>query len=814
MRLVALAVGVCLLAAIAALSQFHRARATRGLARASWVVTAGATSGGGMWAAHVIAMLAFYPGASASFGWHLSVAALGVAIAINCIGFGCAATAPAKWAPAIAGTAVGIGVAGAHCLAMALLDPAGHILWSWQFLSGSVLSGGLIAGGALALALRHPGLRGTVGGAAVLTLGVFVRHAIAMAAIGVGTGMERPSQPPAFSPEALALLIAGAILMVVTISLVAAWADHQVAARARKLVQRIDELSRTKQEALAYSEGKLREQHLRLDTAINNMSQGLCMFDRTARLVVCNERYLQMYDLSSEVVKPGCPLLELLNHRLERGTFAQDPEHYVEDLLAELSSGKTINMMLELEDGRVIAIVNQPMEDGGWVATHEDITERRRAELRIAHLAHHDALTDLPNRAAFNEHLARTLDRARADRVSFAVLFIDFDRFKEVNDVFGHSVGDALLRELARRMQATAQSAFLARLGGDEFTIVAAPDAQNASAAELADRLVGELSGAFDIEGQRLQVTLSIGIAIYPDDGGDAATLLANADAALYRAKAEGRAGVRFFEAEMDMQLRDRRLLQHDLRSAIERGDLTLHYQPLARIEGEVVGFEALARWTHPTRGEITPGTFIPISEESGSIIEIGEWILRQACREAASWPLPLQVAVNLSPVQFRHGDLPTLVHQVLLETGLAPHRLSLEITEGVLMDACSRALSILRRLKVLGVQIAMDDFGTGYSSLSYLQSFPFDKIKIDRTFIANLEVSRHSAAIVRSVVSLGRSLDLPVLAEGVETQAQRAFLRQEGCTEMQGYLIGRPAPIATYADLIGRGPAHKARAG
>jgi predicted signal transduction protein with EAL and GGDEF domain len=298
---------------------------------------------------------------------------------------------------------------------------------------------------------------------------------------------------------------------------------------------------------------------------------------------------------------------------------------------------------------------------------------------------------------------------------------------------------------------------------------------------------------------------LSIGVAIYPNDGTDAKTLIGNADAALYRAKADGRGAIRFFEADMDRRLRERRALQHDLRSALDRGELSLHYQPQARIDGEIIGFEALLRWHHPKHGLVPPATFIPLAEESSLIIPISEWVLHEACREAASWPRPLQIAVNLSSVQFRHGDLPSVVHSILLETGLVPQRLELEITESVLIDDLARAVTMLRRLKSLGVRIAMDDFGTGYSSLSYLQAFPFDKIKIDRSFISNLETNPQSATIVRAVIGLARGLDLPVVAEGVESKDQRAFLAAESCDNLQGYLIGRPRPIEDYAQLLGR---------
>jgi diguanylate cyclase (GGDEF)-like protein/PAS domain S-box-containing protein len=676
-----------------------------------------------------------------------------------------------------------------------------------------------------------------------------------------------------------------------------------------------------------------RAHNLLLDTALNNMSQGLCMFDAEARLVVCNRRYIAMYGLSTDVAKPGCSLRDLLRHRIERDTFLGDPDAYSIELHQAIARGQTTKTLVQSKNGRIIAIVNQPMEGGGWVATHEDITELRRAEMerdrnrafldtlidhmpitvsvkdardgryvlvnraaetlfavpreqilgkrlhevfpkaeadffaardreimqspdqlivtehavntphdgthillskklairgengepqyllglsediterkraeeRITHLAHHDPLTDLPNRAAFNEQLSFARERAVAAGDAFAVLCLDIDRFKEVNDVFGHSAGDVVLGDVAKKLAGAAEGAFLARLGADEFAFICSEGAQPAAAAALAQRVQSAFAAELDVDGYRRRAELSIGIAIFPTDGADNAALLANAGAALDRAKEEGRGAIHFFAAAMDLELRERRALQHDLQSAIARNELALHYQPQARVDGEIVGFEALARWQHPTRGTVSPGTFIPLAEESGLIVPMSEWILRTACREAASWPRNLQIAVNLSPVQFRHGDLAGLVHTVLLETGLSPDRLELEVTEGVLIDDFSRAVSILRRLKSLGVRIAMDDFGTAYSSLSYLQSFPFDKIKIDQAFISNVERNRQSAAIARAVIALARVLGLPVLAEGVETKEQLAFLAREGCDEVQGYLIGRPRPIAEYASVLAR---------
>ena len=442
-----------------------------------------------------------------------------------------------------------------------------------------------------------------------------------------------------------------------------------------------------------------------------------------------------------------------------------------------------------------------------------------RAELlarheEIAFLAHHDALTNLANRPALSLQLARTLEQAKANGRGFAVLSVDLDHFKEANDVFGHVIGDELLCAIARRLENAAGHDFIARVGGDEFVILSSGGEQPQTAAQLADRVLKSVEEEFSVREQKIQIGLSIGAAIYPSDGSDTQALLANADAALYRAKLDGRQTVRFFDPEMDKRLRERYALQHDLRSAIAHGELALHYQPQAKIDGEVFGFEALLRWQHPKHGFIPPNTFIPLAEQNGMIGEIGEWTLRAACREAASWASPMQIGINLSPVQFRHGDLPGLVHSILLETGLAPGRLELEITEGVLIGDPQRALSILRRLKLLGVKIAMDDFGTGYASLSSLQSFPFDKIKIDRTFVMGVDHNGQSQAIVRAVMGLGKALNIPVIAEGVETEGERLLLMREGCPEIQGYLIGYPRPIESYKDLTSGAVTQRALAG
>jgi diguanylate cyclase (GGDEF)-like protein len=384
------------------------------------------------------------------------------------------------------------------------------------------------------------------------------------------------------------------------------------------------------------------------------------------------------------------------------------------------------------------------------------------------------------------------------------VLCIDFDRFKQINDLFGHSMGDASLREASRRLRLAAQGAFLARVGGDEFIAISEQGPLPSSAELLANRLRGALDEDIEVDGHCFELDLSIGIAVYPRDGDDGRSLFANADAALYRAKHEGRGAVRFFTAAMDQQLRDRRTLEHDLKFAVANGELFLEYQPQRHSKGNVIGFEALVRWRHPQRGIVLPAEFIPIAEESNLIVEIGEWVLREACREAACWSQPLQVAVNVSAIQFRRGNLRHSVDTAVRDSGILPEQLELEITEGVLIENVARAALMLKGLKTLGVRIALDDFGTGYSSLSYLQSFPLDRIKIDRSFVAALGRTDRSLAIVRAVIGLAHGLGLPVLAEGVETTDQLETLVAEGCDEMQGYLIGHPRPIEVYSSLVG----------
>ena len=453
---------------------------------------------------------------------------------------------------------------------------------------------------------------------------------------------------------------------------------------------------------------------------------------------------------------------------------------------------------------RRMTVLDEAGEPQYLIKTHEDVTDRRQTKSRMAHMAYHDGLTDLPNRAAFLQALTQMIEACAGTDEEFAVLCVDLDGLKEINDVFGHAMGDKVLIQVAGRIQACARGGVVARLSGDEFGLIIDGKQPEAGQA-LAEQLAQTLSEEFVIDGKSVRTGVTTGISVFPHNGSDAASLLANSGAALFRAKQKSRGSISMFEPEMDQQIRDRRVLHQDLSVAIRNGELSLHYQPQAAAgptvaTSKVIGFEALARWMHPVRGFVSPGDFIPLAEESGLIVEMGVWILREACREAASWPEPLQIAVNLSPAQFMHGDVVNLVHSILLETGLAPDRLELEITEGVLIEDFDRGLALLRRLKALGVRISMDDFGSGYSSLSYLQAFPFDKIKVDRAFVMNLGRNPQSAAIVRAVIDLGHGLEMSIVAEGVETQEQLSFLSEEGCDAVQGYFLGRPQPIGQYA--------------
>jgi diguanylate cyclase (GGDEF)-like protein len=547
---------------------------------------------------------------------------------------------------------------------------------------------------------------------------------------------------------------------------------------------------------------QLEQVNVQLDLALNNMAHGLCMFDSKRKLIVCNGRYAAMYGIPEALTAPGTPLQSILQYLVERRVFAESAE---ETFGAVASTPiENFHVVKTLTDGRMVTISHQSTADGGWVAIHEDITERQKAEAHIAHLARHDQLTDLPNRVFFREELDKNLRRRRHGE-KFAVLCLDLDRFKSVNDTLGHSIGDKLLNAVASRLSGCIDERdFVARLGGDEFAVVQANIGRPEDSSTLAARIIERLGAPYDIEGQQLDIGVSIGLAIAPADGKSADQLLKNADLAMYRAKADGRGSYCFFESEMDARIQARRALELDLRTALGSGQLQLYYQPLVNAKtGEVRCFEALLRWFHPRLGAVPPGEFIPLAEESGLIGPLGQWVLRAACAEAAKWPSQFRVAVNLSPIQFKNLNLVKVILGALAASGLPASRLELEITESVLLEADPKTLAVLHELHALGTRIVMDDFGTGFSSLNYLRSFPFDKIKIDKSFVDDVSKGGDSIAIVRAIVDLARALKIEVVAEGVETADQLDHLVAEGCIEMQGYYFSRPAPIESFEQVL-----------
>lgn len=767
-RLVLLAAVICLLASTTAVSMLPRLRANEGRRKLAWLACISTVTGIGIWATHFVAMLAFKPNLPTGYDLSLTILSLVAAVIVLSLAFLISVDRRLPAAPLLGGGMVGLAIALMHYLGMAAFQVSGHIRWDMSLVVWSIGLGMLFGGLSLTVADRRSNFSHQVLAALLLTVAICSLHFTGMGAAGVLPDPTVVVAKGSLPDQWLAAGVAFGALVLLIVSLAAMVMERQ---------QRLGEKRR-------------------LHELANAAAEGLVICDQGV-VVTANESFERLIGAANvEIVgRAFATFFEDVN--VGECLTGTDETHL--EACVRSATGEQIPVELIV---RTMPF-NGRLHQGVAV---RDLRARHKAEAQIRFLAHHDALTGLPNRVNFTYRLDREFERHRRKGDTFAVLCLDLDRFKQINDVFGHAAGDAVLKSVGARVSGLLkEDDVLARLGGDEFAIIRRGPCRPEDLAQLGERILAAFSSEFDLEDQSTRVGASIGIALYPGDGDNPSTLLRNADAALYRAKEDGRGAYRFFEPGIGAQLRERQVLEFDLRHAIARGELTVVYQPQSAIVSqEIFGFEALLRWRHSTRGNISPAIFIPIAEESGLILSIGEWVLREACREAARWSNPLQIAVNLSGVQLHSPNLPATIHQILIETGLSPHRLELEITETALIQDFGHAIHALRQIKALGVKIAMDDFGTGYSSLSNLRAFPFDKIKIDQSFVRNAHNNQQGAAIVRAIVGLARGLNLTVIAEGVESVEELEFLTAELCGEAQGYLFGRPGDISEFAASVG----------
>jgi diguanylate cyclase (GGDEF)-like protein/PAS domain S-box-containing protein len=775
-RLVALAGFICCLATYTAFSLNARAQQAAANAQHNWIIAAAVATGCGVWATHFIAMLGFRPHQHATYMLWPTLASIVIAIFIS--GLGLLLSLRRSWPALLAGGGlIGAGIGAMHYTGMIALESHGQLSYDSTLVTVSIGIGIVLGAAAVMLAFKFPTHAGRLAAAALLTLGICGLHFTGITGMLLDTAGALPDAAEGVPAGLLAIAIAAVTLMILALGLGGALVDESFAARAGR-----------EAESLRASETRFRQ-------LANATFEGIIIHDNGIIKDV-NETFCRMIGRSQDEL-------------IDTNGFSLVREAWHTELAAWLNSDSNEPMEVEIThaSGEIIPIEilirsNEGPATAFRVVAVRDLRERKQALDRIHHLAHHDALTGLPNRKFFLDRLNEAISLSHRTGTTVAVLCLDFDRFKNVNDLLGHWGGDELLRAASARLSKLLRSQdTLARLGGDEFAIVQIGATPPEGAAALAGRLVDAMSEPFQVGDQQVLIGTSIGVALFPGDGIASSDLLRAADTALYRTKEEGRNGFRFFEAAMDVRLQERALLEHDLRAALANEQLEVHYQPLVDCHsGSINGYEALLRWHHPLRGQISPADFIPLAEESGLILPLGLWVLRKSCKAAMSWPDNLKVAVNLSPAQFRHGDLAKDILGELRDSGLAPERLEIEITEGVLITDTDATLRILTQLKTAGVRIALDDFGTGYSSLSYLQRFPFDKIKIDRSFVWQMGQNRESMSIVRAVIALGHSLQIMVTAEGVETSEQLQLLQGERCDQVQGYLLGRPAALPAHS--------------
>lgn len=765
LRLVVLAAIICAISSFTAVNLLRHLRASTGSGRYAWMVLTTAATGFGIWATHFIAMLAFAPALPSAYDGPLTVLSLAVALALTGAGVTVATSKDTVDHRLVGGSLIGAGIAGMHFIGMAAYKVPGALAWDQLYVAASLLAAVIFGGLAIQTALGkvrrgQQWLAGTF-----LTLGICGLHFIAMAAVTIQPDAAIDIPPASISPTLLALGVALAAFAILLFSAIALWIS-------------IRDLQRNHAE----------EQRMR--DLVNAAVEGLVVC-RDGMVVTANASFVAM---------SGRPLGEIVHQR-----FCE-----LVPVESDAVGRERVEAAVQRKDGSrlPVEIIERDITYDGvphTVYAVRDLRERRKAEADIRHLAMHDMLTGLPNRRAFNERLEEeiVLHRKKTHRY-LGLLCLDLDRFKEINDLFGHAAGDAVLQQVAASVGSVlTERQLFARLGGDEFAILL-PDLANPSEADdVARKILATMREQRGTAATENLVSTSIGIAICPSDATDASDLISHGDAALYCAKGDGRDTWRRFDASMGRAIRSRRIMEHDLRHAISRGEMSLVYQPQKRLDtGETIGFEALLRWNRADSGNISPATFIPVAEDSGAIVPIGRWVMEEACREAATWPDHISVAVNVSPVQLHYASFAHDVRTILARTGLPANRLEIEITETALVRDMNRALIALRQIKALGVRVAMDDFGTGYSSLSNLRAFPFDKIKIDGSFIRSVDTNPQAATIVKAVLGIGRGLGLPVLAEGVETSEELKFLADEFCQIGQGYLLGRPSHRVDLAPL------------
>ncbi|MDB5360351.1 MAG: putative signaling protein [Rhodospirillales bacterium] len=779
LRLVVLAGLICLLASYTAFSLAGRAVEASRRLRFAWIITAAVASGSGVWATHFIAMLAFQPDLPVTYAIDRTILSILIAVLISGLGLA-VAMSPWRATRVLGGLIIGAGIGAMHYTGMSAVHLSGALIYDPTLATASLVIGMAMAAVATTIGFAGHSHFRRVAGALLLTIAICGLHFTGMAAVHILPDSAVAVPGEAIAPFWLATAVTAVTVLILGLGLVGSTVDEHLTSRSRLEATRLRASERRfRQLADATFEGII----IHVDGEIVDANQAMCrLLDQPIDWLIGRQ--------VTEIVAPG-------GHDMIRRRMT---EQNLEMQEIDLRYGDRGSIPVE--------IFAQTIDYGkgtARVVAVRDIRERRAAEAKIRYMAHHDALTGLPNRSLFHDRLDQAVAFARRNGVAVTVLCLDLDRFKTVNDLTGHTGGDLLLKQVADRLRSSVRDHdTVARLSGDEFAVIQLGAAAVDSASVLAERLVKTMALPFDLDGQQMVIGTSIGLALFPGDAESGEDLVRAADTALYRAKSAGRGTYRFFEADMDARLQERRLLERDLRQALAVSQFELYYQPLVGCgTDDILGFEALVRWRHPERGLVSPVEFIPVAEECGLIMPLGEWVMRTACAEAAGWQNDKRIAVNLSPVQFRHVDLAKQILTILGQTGLSPSRLELEITEGVLMEETERTLATLGTLKAAGVSVSLDDFGTGYSSLSYLQRFAFDKIKIDRSFIWEMERNADSMAIVRSVIALGRSLRITVIAEGVETAAQLALLQDENCDQVQGFLLGRPMPARELADLV-----------